>query len=68
MRPVGSHAVSAFSRQDAYGSPDGDAVLSTTGTMRSWNRIGTGGLSVGPVSATTAARLPPLNGSWGHKC
>jgi hypothetical protein len=62
MRAGGSHAVSAFSRQDAYKSPDGDAVLSMTGTINNWNKMGMGGLSVGAVSATIAARLPPLSG------
>ena len=61
MRAEGSHAVSAFSRQDAYGSPDGDAVLSMTGTIRSWSTSEMGGLRVGAFNATTAAKLPPLN-------
>lgn len=61
MCSAGSQAVFAFTRQDAYRLSEADAVLSMTGTIRSWNKIGTGGVSVGALSATMAARLPPLN-------
>lgn len=60
MRSGGSHAVLALSSHDTCGSPEGDAVLSVTGTTRSWNIRGIGGVRVGALRATIAARLPPL--------
>lgn len=55
-----SQVVCSFSFHEAWRSPAGVAVLSVTGTMRSWKTKEIGGSRVGALSAATAARFPPL--------